>query len=350
MSHSYYDKKLAHAKFVELYKEKMPAELLHNVRAASQFLKVPYTTLNVMLTENKNVCSFTPDVAIAFCHRFGVNPDAVFYPNDIQSDYEFGRNCTLFKHSSSYHELKDQKYYGTFFGYCQSAKPGHLDSFKLTIQDDSIGHSEAIMELHEYSKVANEVIVKVLTGKPMHLEPRVIHIALQAKEGDDFITLTFPWHNFATQNEKVFYRYGTMLTLQEGTLRHPEMKSFIYLNHPLNEDDLPYADGFLKLTQDKIYITSEALFNEQDGLVSQYPEVDLIVNGLGALERHEVYCFSEDVIIASARAKGLNTIQTANGILRLKQKSLSPSKIAIRTRATFTAFWKSIELKYKTAE
>lgn len=332
-------KKDAKIRFRDAFEEYMK-QTNKKIPAIARELDISESTIKDTLSYSKD--NLNADLVIAFCLKYKPVDINYIYTGVLQEPA--GQpleksNFTMFRHSHDCHELLDDAYMGTFYGYCRNTQYNHiLDDFVLTIYKTPYETVQATMVLNSHSQQMH-VMKKTLYGKPMLLEPNIIYMVMQSDYGDDMFILSFNWFKIRS-GSKLYCRYGGLITPYRATDRYPQLQSFVLLDQPVLEDHLHYIDGFLRLSQDKIIVPDTAYEAESGGLLATDPAVQEFFSRCKDLTytKESYYCFSEKVLLALGEANEIDFDTTAAAIIKLKEHSMNPKSISYPNNKTYSKF------------
>ncbi|MBQ4036925.1 MAG: hypothetical protein IJC84_02245 [Clostridia bacterium] len=291
---------------------------------------------------------FNTDFAIAFCTHYKIGDLNYLFtgvPAEPRADVSEEGSFTVFRHSADCHTLEDEAFLGTFYGYCRNTQYNHiLDDFILDVTRSIKGTVQARLHLNTHNQ-RGEVAEKILYGKPMHLEPDTVYMVMQSDRGDDLFIFQYSWFKI-NSGKRLYCRYGGLLTPCRGTVRFPQVQSFVLLDAPVKEENLPYVDGFLDLTQDKIPVPAH-LMDGEDGLLQRDESVKSFFKACRGVhyEKEEFYCYSERVLLALGEACGVERDLTAKTILTLKKNSINPKVVDFPDQKVYSKFLSSLTEK-----
>lgn len=306
-------------------------------------LGIPAGTMNDTLNEKKDTLS--ADFVAAFCEKYRTTDLNYIYLGEIKGvqKSENDKNYSLIRHSTDCHELCDESFMGTFYGYCRNTQHSNLiDDFVLNIKITTTNNIQAELVLNTHNQ-KSEATQKILYGTPMHLEPYIIYIVFQSNNGDDMLILSYNWFKI-NSGKKLYCRYGGLLTPCRDTNRYPQLQSFLLLDHPISPENLHYIDGFLHLTQDKILVPAHLYDSEADGLLKTDDNVKSFFEKCKDLhyQKDEYYVFSEKVLLALGEANGVDYDTTAATIMTLKENSLNPKVVDFPNNKTYSKFFNGL--------
>lgn len=291
---------------------------------------------------------FNTDFVITFCTHYHIGDLNYLFtgiPDEPRSAVEQDGSFTVFRHSSDCHVLEDEAFLGTFYGYCRNTQYHHiLDDFVLTVSRGIHGTVQASMLLHSHNQ-RGEFMQKTLYGKPMHVEPDSIYMVMQSDRGDDLFMFHYSWFKI-NSGKKLYCRYGGLMTPCRDTVRFPQLQSFVMLDAPVTKENLPYVDGFLDLTQDKIPVPAR-LMDGENGLLAKDASVKEFFEACRDVHysKEAIYCYSEKVLLALGDACGVDRDLTAKTILTLKKHSINPKVVDFPDRKIYSKFLSSLTEK-----
>ena len=297
------DLRTAKDDFLRVYNEFVETNHISQTRMAKE--------LGIKLSTIRDTCDTTKDnlnanFVIAFCLKYRVVSVEDIYGRDMKEPEELKneekstisneKNFTIFRHSFDCHELKDPAFMGTFYGYCRNTQyHDTIDSFVLRIGYNTHNELQAELELNTHNR-KREDVKKVLYGKPMHLEPNIIYIVCQSNRGDDIFILSYNYFKINSGN-KLYCRFGSLMTPCRSTDRYPQMQPFLLLGNPVLQENMDYVSGFLNLTQDKIIVPADKYDAETNGLMATNDTVREFFERCKDMHynKEEYYAFSEKV-------------------------------------------------------
>lgn len=324
-------KEKARDKFLDLYWKFKKENKGKTDEIIAEEIGIPLSTLKYTL----NGKGFSSDVAIAFCRTYHMAD-----LNYLFSDTEKNSTCVTFQLSEDCRPLDDEAFLGTFYGYCRNTQPDHgVEKFVLKISKEKKKDAQAEFKLCSQNQ-KSEAVTKTLTGKPMHLKPNIIYIVLQSERGDDMFVLSYNWFKI-NAGKRLYCRYGSLMMPCRSTDRYPQIQSFIMLDKPVAPENMPFVDGFLRLSQDKIIVPADKYDAEAGGLMATDDGVKAFFGQCKDLQysKEEYYCFSEKVLLAMGEAHGIDYDTTAATIMTLKENSINPTVVDFPNNKTFSKFF-----------
>lgn len=291
-------------------------------------------------TVNQSTLTLSEKVVIAFCNLAGIDINQIYYGKARTEEKNIETNSfSVFKHSSSYMPLNDEKFYGTFYGYLYNATYKSLDSFTLNIEKKSDGVPHAVLTLRSKEKdykgrwVTTE---KELTGKPMHLHPDFVYIHFQQNDGDE--TYTFAYKYFTINHAKrLSCRDGALITQCRMENRFPLIQSFIFFDRKIKEEHLHFIEGYLKLSENRLFIPKEKLeaLQENNETVNNLLNCCRVGNKL-------CYGISARLLEEAAIEENIDYDTVAEVLCLLKEISVNPEFITFPDRKLYSKYLSSL--------
>ena len=293
------------------------------------------------------------EIAISFCNEFGFNVNDIYYPKEKNlkdnnrnayikalDSYteklmsERGDRCSSpaleftdtvkAVSSSCCHELNDESYFGTFYGYCYNSQyNGHLDSFVLKIFKDENNKTRAELDLTCYSTIGFDketTRTKHLEGVPLHLEKDLIYIVFNQSDGNELYVFAYN-HIALNSGMKIFCRHGALLSTCRGSHVSPQIQSFVFTDGVIAKKNLHYIKSLLKLAQDNVFVP-ENDFNElakNNEYVKECIEKDILIH-----KRLNMCWFSENTIFNRGVDEGINPKVLIEALSAIKEFSANP--------------------------
>ncbi len=335
-----FSQKEAKKRFVAVFEE-FREKTGKSIPTISKEIGINQNTMNDTLNYTKD--NLNANFVIAFCLTYKCTTVEYIYSGTKEtSTTALSNNVTAFRHSEDCQPLDSDKLVGEFYGYCQSTTYDKIDKFVLIVEKNSSNTLDATLNLECYTQVKGrktDVINKKLYGKPMFLKPDIVFIVFQAEKGDDMYIMSFKWFSI-NSTKKIYCRYGALLTPCRDTNRYPQLQSFVFLDAPLNEKYLHYVKGFLKLSEKKIIVPSEFFDNPTNGLLYNNKNVKTLFERCEDIcsVKKEFYCFSEETLLGSAKANGVDYDTTAAAIMTLKEFAINPEKVNYPDNNTYSKF------------
>lgn len=311
------------------------------VHEISLELGIPTGTINDTLSRNNRTLS--ADLVAAFCAEYRTVDLNYIYLGEIGKIEEHEDNYTKTWNSSDCHPLEDETFMGAYYGYCRNTQDSNkIDTFLLDIKPTTDNSVQAELRLKTFDQKGKS-FEKILYGTPMHLEPNIIYVVCQSKEGDDMLILSYNYFKI-NSGKKLYCRYGSLITPCRATNRYPELQSFVLLDKPILPKNFCYIDGFLNLTQDKILVRADLYDAETGGLMATDKNVMMffsLCNDMRYNKEH-YYCFSEKVLLALGEANGVDYDTSAATIMMLRKNSVNPKVVNFPNNKTFSKFFAAL--------
>lgn len=303
----------------------------------------PSTVKNIL---RKDDASLNAEVVISFCHKFGINVTDIYYPKvkikekcEYEKTSEYSSAVTSYaeslmsvkntdtaytcEESSVCHKLNDKSYFGTFYGYSYNSQyRGQLDSFVLNISEDENKAVRAELELTCYSTDGfnrETTRIKRLSGVPFHIEPDLIYIIFTQTDGNELYVFAYN-HILINSGKKIFYRHGALLSTSRGSHIAPQIQSFIFSDKLIQENNLHYVKGILKLVQDSILVPEKAfteLVNTNE-FVAECMKRNVLIH-----RKTEMCSFSENTLFDIGTDEGIDRRTLIEALAALREHSVN---------------------------
>lgn len=279
-------------------------------------------------------------VVITFCHLAGIDINQIYYGKaEIEENNRETSTFSVFKHSSAYKPLEDEKFFGKFYGYIYNSIYKSIDSFTLNIEKQPDGVPLATLKMYSKERDGNgiwDVVERQLTGKPMHLHPDLVYIHFQEDEGDE--TFTFAYKYFTINHaKKLSCRDGALITQCRMQNRFPLIQSFVFFDRKIREEHLHFIEGYLKLSENKLFIPDDALRK----LRSENEAVDSLLTRC-PVGTKECTGISATLLEQAAIEENIDYDTVAEVICRLKEISVNPEIIPFRDNKMFSKYLSSL--------
>lgn len=228
--------------------------------------------------------------------------------------------------SAKFTELKDKKYFGTFYGYLYSSKKMNdsLDSFVMKIDCEG-EKTVAILKVYYHTVKpggVRSVETKTLWGTPVWVEPSVVNITFRENAGTYYI---FSFSYVEYRKRDMFYRCGAVLTQGRSVDRVPMLQSFVLLSEEAKPEYMEHIKGLLVMNGDVFHLPKESL----DELAKDNVNVALLRDNLKYIFDYchrEYYVIDENQILNSLR----NTIppkDAAEALILMKARATDANRI-----------------------
>ena len=279
---------------------------------------------------NYSETSLNSLVVIAVCKVLHINPSWLFSePDSLESFSEYSKEYRL--GADLYAALTDPHYMHEY--HCYMLKPTYnklyqscVLSMKKTGEDKSI----AVLTISdEYMRMGvKEHFTNVFTGVPVLCKTEsVVYVVFTNNLG----YMQFLCFDYAPyRRAEMYFRMGLMVVVNPA-IKVPQVQKMIISGRKLKPEELYYAEGLLKVSDDRIILTEEGL----EEILEEYSENELMQQfqqdfmPLFKLLKYPCYILNEKEIISYSGSR-LSEKERMRAIMLLKSRSLQPREVNMK--------------------
>lgn len=279
---------------------------------------------------NYSETSLNSLVMIAICKVMHINPSWLFSePDSLASFSSYSKE--YISGADLYTVLTDSRYMHEY--YCYTFRPTYgvlYQSCRLSMEKTGEDKSLAVLKISdEYTRLGvKENFTNVFTGVPVLCKADgVVYIVFTSDLGYMQL-LCFDYARY--RRADMYFRMGLLVLVNPAT-KTPQVQKLIISSRELEPEELPYAEGLLRVSDDRIILTKEGM----EEVFEEYSDSELMKQfrrdfmPLFQLLSHPCYILNEKEIL-SYSASRLTEKERMRAIMLLKNKSLQPCEINMR--------------------
>lgn len=279
---------------------------------------------------NYSETSLNSLVVIAICKVLHINPSWLFSEPDNLASFSSYSEEDL-SGADLYTVLTDSHYMHEY--YCYTFRPTYgvlYQSCWLSMEKTGEDKSLAVLKISdEYTRLGvKESFTNVFTGVPVLCKAdNVVYIVFTSDLGYMQV-LCFDYAKY--KRADMYFRMGLLVLVNPAT-KTPQFQKLIISSRELEPEELPYAEGLLRVSGDRIVLTREGM----EEVFQEYSDHELMNQfrkdfmPLFQLLKHQCYILNEREII-SYSASRLSEKERMRAIMLLKTKSLQPCEINMK--------------------
>lgn len=279
---------------------------------------------------NYSETSLNSLVLIAICNVLHINPSWLFSePDSLASFSSYSKD--YISGADLYTVLTDSRYMHEY--YCYTFRPTYdtlYQSCRLSLEKTGEEKSRAVLKISdEYIRLGvKENFTNVFTGVPVLCKADgVVYIVFTSDLG----YMQFLCFDYAKyRRAEMYFRMGVLIVVNPVT-KTPQVQKLIISSRELEPEEMPYAEGLLRISNDRIVLTEENM----EEMFEEYSDQELMKQfrkdfmPLFKLLGHQCYILNEKEIL-SYSASRLSERDRMRAIMLLKNKSLQPREINMK--------------------
>ena len=314
--------------------------LQHALKDHPDGFAVSYTTLNDLLTEASSDTTPNLHLVIALCRYWHLDYAAILAP--ASQDVEISPSAkALTEHISV---LKDDGYFGTFYGYMYLKNIKHAEITRFTLSINPNGDSSsAKLTVQSTSENVNGDRIdyqETYTGVPFLVSRKDIIFMTLTDENGQFYTLFLDYRHYNL--DKLYYRKGIAVTAESESSKPLLCNYVLFQSRVSKEKQKELIPGLLPLTGDSFWVKEKELIE-----LASDEEMSAFFHDYGHNWQHSketMYRISISHVLTSILddTDEAEQFRVMKALLRLNEKAQAPVRIEYENPDGMPGFAKKI--------